>query len=854
MLEQKTIEKEMVRRTGPRFLWATLVGPEALFTLVEGFVVIYPLVNFFPAIRDHAELLLGLALGLLAWCSYLIRGLLKLGGGQHAPRLLYEHGMRLPKRALALRLGIWALIGLGGSLYLVSRQAITSQQIFTVLTICLVHSLAVALIRWAVQMRAVRAYLTRKNLTPPWVELQADTLFDRLIELSYVLGVATAAFLATFIFLFIPISLEQFLRMETFFPWTGVVLGGGWYLLVARRPAAPLLRYLRQASGGRRPPLDELHSACRTAHGLPFVLAVIKVSFFVIAGLLLFVEALTLYDFSWPSATLALAAVVIGTIGTGIYEMIWSRGVLRPVVAHLMAQPGAEQLKIKTPSLRTKMLLSFGGAAVFTVLLATFWTYLQYGNLRLDFATGQARREMASLMDEVHRDPAHAREVLSRASGVRGSRHLFVPHRGAPTSPLPSTAVAMIRRLNEGTLELADQGWAGAFCRIDPGRPALGSLLVLLPAGETKKLSLNLAVLVFFFFLVLAVSLGAVLMTSADLTRPLTQLEQRATEMSRGQLDRRVLPGGEFDELGRLTLAFEQMRRSLKDKIQTIEKLNVGLETKVQVRTVELERSNTELVEAIDALKEAQARLVTSEKLASVGQLVAGIAHEINNPVNAVVNTVKPLAETVDELVNDTALANTARAADARADLQAMLRVITSGARRTQRIVQALRNYSRPDDEALTPMDLSADIDETLALLQHKLHGVTVERELRTEGTIEAYRGQLNQALMNLLANAAVAVEGRAEARVAIRTRDADAQVVIEVEDNGPGISEEVLPRIFDPFFTTKEVGKGTGLGLSITHRIVERHGGKIEVVSRVGEGTTFTLTLPRAPEASLQS
>jgi signal transduction histidine kinase len=850
VLEQKTIEKEMVRRTGPRFLWATLVGPEAVFTLVEGFVVIYPLINFYPAIRDHAELLGGLALGLIAWCSYLIHGLLKLGGGQHAPRVLYKHGMRLPKRALALRLGMWALIGLGGSLYLVSRGAIPAQQIFTVLTICLVHSLAAALIRWAVQMRAIRAYLTRKNLTPPWVELQADTLFDRLIELSYVLGVATAAFLATFIFLFVPISLEQFLRMETFFPWTGVILGGVWYLLVARRPAAPLLRYLREASGGRRPPLEGLHEACRTAHGLPFVLAVIKVSFFVIAGLLLFVEALTLYDFSWSSATLALAAVAIGTIGTGIYEMIWSRAVLRPVVAHLMAQPGAELLKIAAPSLRTKMLLSFGGAAIFTVLLATFWTYLQYGNLRLDFATGQARREMVSLMDEVRKEPARARELLSRAAGVRGSRHLFVPHQGAPTSPLPSTAVATIRRLNEGTLELADQGWAGAFRRIEPRRPALGSLLVLLPAGETEKLSLNLAVLVFFFFLVLAVSLGAVLMTSADLTRPLTQLEQRATEMSRGRLDRRVLPGGEFDELGRLTLAFEQMRRSLKDKIQTIEKLNIGLEEKVRVRTVELERSNTELVEAIDALKEAQARLVTSEKLASVGQLVAGIAHEINNPVNAVVNTVKPLAETVDELVNDPAHAD-----EAREDLQAMLRVITSGARRTQRIVQALRNYSRPDDEGLMSMDLGADIDETLALLQHKLHGVTVERELKAEGQIEAYRGQLNQALMNLLANAAGAVEGRAEARVTIRTRDVDDLVVIEVEDNGPGIDEEVLPQIFDPFFTTKDVGKGTGLGLSITHRIVERHGGSIEAASRVGEGTTFTVKLPRrAPKASHQS
>jgi len=264
----------------------------------------------------------------------------------------------------------------------------------------------------------------------------------------------------------------------------------------------------------------------------------------------------------------------------------------------------------------------------------------------------------------------------------------------------------------------------------------------------------------------------------------------------------------------------------------------------VQERTAELARSNAELVSTIDALKEAQQRLVLSEKMASVGQLVAGIAHEINNPLNAVVNVVEPLGEALRDL----RAGRPPTAADAE-DLDSMLRVIRSGAQRTQRIVQALRNYTRQDGEARSRMDLHADLEESLALLKHALGGVEIVRELRATPELEAYRGQLNQAVLNLISNAAAALEGRAGARLTLRTRDAGDRVVIEVEDNGPGIPEAVLPRIFDPFFTTKEVGKGTGLGLSITHGVVERHGGVIRVRTGSG-GTTFTVELPRTAPA----
>ena len=235
-----------------------------------------------------------------------------------------------------------------------------------------------------------------------------------------------------------------------------------------------------------------------------------------------------------------------------------------------------------------------------------------------------------------------------------------------------------------------------------------------------------------------------------------------------------------------------------------------------------------------------------SEKLASVGQLAAGIAHEINNPINAVVNTVAPLSSTVEDLVRG---AEPEQLAGHRRDMEQMLKVIRSGIARTQRIVSALRNYSRTDTESRGPMDLHADIDETLALLQHSLKDVLLERRFEASGELVAFRGQLNQALMNLLSNAAAALEGRADAHIIVSTEDAGDGVRIVVEDNGPGIPEEVRSRVFDPFFTTKDVGKGTGLGLSITHGIVERHGGTITVETEVGK-TVFTMEIPGAAQA----
>jgi len=236
---------------------------------------------------------------------------------------------------------------------------------------------------------------------------------------------------------------------------------------------------------------------------------------------------------------------------------------------------------------------------------------------------------------------------------------------------------------------------------------------------------------------------------------------------------------------------------------------------------------------------------VRSEKLASIGQLVAGIAHEINNPVNAIVNTVGPL----EEAINDVDSVDVEARSIAAKDIRDMVRVVQRGAQRTKAIVSALHNYSRTDDDKVVEFDLDRSIDDSLELLRHLLkQNVTVHKKFGDVGRVCGHAGQINQVFMNLLTNAAQALAGRDHATITIETRTDGDHVVACITDNGPGIPPEVLPRIWDPFFTTKEVGEGTGLGLSIVHELVERHHGRIEVDSQVGRGTSFTVRLPRTP------
>jgi hypothetical protein len=331
---------------------------------------------------------------------------------------------------------------------------------------------------------------------------------------------------------------------------------------------------------------------------------------------------------------------------------------------------------------------------------------------------------------------------------------------------------------------------------------------------------------------------------------PVRALEERSDEMARGELARPVPPSGEADEIGRLSFAFEEMRRALRDKLRSTESLNIDLEREVRRRTEVLEQRNAELHDALEKLRRAQDDLVRSEKLASMGRLVAGIAHEINNPVNAVINTLAPLEEAIKAMAGERDGDAASRGAG---EAQEMLRVVQRGAARTKAIVQALHNYSRGDEQRPRELVIARSVDDTLDLLRHRLRNISVEKQIDPDLRLHGFPGQIDQVFMNLISNAAQALGGRDSGgtiRIAAHKRADDVEIT--VADDGPGIPADVIPKIFDPFFTTKDVGEGSGLGLSIVHGIVDRHGGRITVQSQVGEGTTFRIVLPaRAPASA---
>ena len=240
-------------------------------------------------------------------------------------------------------------------------------------------------------------------------------------------------------------------------------------------------------------------------------------------------------------------------------------------------------------------------------------------------------------------------------------------------------------------------------------------------------------------------------------------------------------------------------------------------------------------------------QLMQSEKLKSLGQLVAGVAHELNNPIGFVHANLQLLDEYIEKLVRaEEAGEDSARVREA---ITKLLKRSREGTERVKKIVQDLRTFSRMDQADLQSAQLSDEIDRTIALMEPRFKGsIEVVREYQPLPEVRCYPGQLNQVFLNLLMNACDVLEGGG--KIIVRTEPMEFGVRIEFEDTGPGISEAIRSRIFDPFFTTKEVGKGTGLGLSLSHGIIERHGGRLQVVSRPGSGAIFQIELPLvAPE-----
>ena len=349
------------------------------------------------------------------------------------------------------------------------------------------------------------------------------------------------------------------------------------------------------------------------------------------------------------------------------------------------------------------------------------------------------------------------------------------------------------------------------------------------------------------------------------ITRPLNTLTRSAQKIAQGDFGER-LDIHSSAELGLLASAFNGMSLALSTRETQIREMTQNLETMVKKRTQELENSNAALRQAYLDLQKAQEQLVQTEKMASLGQLVAGIAHEIKNPLNFIYGNTDFLREytiRTQELVEKLEALPSISQDDRRKiaeekkaiqydfireDLRALIEDLTEGTERINAIVSDLRVFSRMDAAVTTEIDVHSLIDRSLNLLRNQYKDrVKVHKDYGSVPAIRGYAGKLNQVFMNLLSNAFYAIAENGD--VWIRTRAFDEAIEIEIEDSGVGIPKENLKRIFEPFFTTKPVGQGTGLGLSISYGVIEQHNGTIRVLSVPGKGTVFSVRLPIDPE-----
>ncbi|MCB0366086.1 MAG: two-component sensor histidine kinase [Bdellovibrionaceae bacterium] len=348
-----------------------------------------------------------------------------------------------------------------------------------------------------------------------------------------------------------------------------------------------------------------------------------------------------------------------------------------------------------------------------------------------------------------------------------------------------------------------------------------------------------------FFSVVGAIILLLVVLSvisSKIMLRPLYELLNalQSMDVNKGKIE--IQNAGET-ELGLLAESFNEMS-------QRVYRAQQDLKGKVE----ELEQANAEI-------RETQARLVHTAKMASLGQLVAGIAHELNNPIGFIYSNMSHLDDYSNKLVGLVQLAdkspNKLKAEMEKVDfdyivedLPKLIRSCEDGARRTRDIVLGLRSFSRLEEAQIKEVDVREGLEDTLKLLTGEFKNrIKIVKNFSEVPNINCYPSQLNQVFMNILSNAGQAIEGEGEITIETGTVGSDKVFVI-IRDSGKGMAQSTIDQIFDPFFTTKSLGKGTGLGLSISYGIVEKHGGEIQVESELGKGTQFKIILPVAGPA----
>ncbi|MCW5203453.1 hypothetical protein VU12_11000 [Desulfobulbus sp. US4] len=384
-------------------------------------------------------------------------------------------------------------------------------------------------------------------------------------------------------------------------------------------------------------------------------------------------------------------------------------------------------------------------------------------------------------------------------------------------------------------------------------------------------IKIGFSVLIFFF-----VSMLTIFFVVHNVTKPLRKLLLTIRRREEGT--------EQPNDLKVLTETYTNMVDDLERSFRTISELNEGLEGKVRRRTLQLTKandalyqrqkklksSNAHLVEALRRLKETQEQLIQKEKLAAMGQLVAGVAHELNNTVNFISGALPSLHRSLDDMkevltgYEEVEKSRGFNVLDEKFEeirvvkekcsyedifltIDQLMENIEEGTTRTTRIVRDLKIFSREDVEKVIPLDVHTVIDSTINYVDKKLlKNITIHRDYGSLPLVHCLPGRMGQVFLNIMNNGIQAMDGTGQ--LTIKTEQRNEHVHIIFSDTGCGIHAHDMPKIFDPFFTNKEVGKGTGLGLGISYSIIRQHGGDIKVRSDIGNGSVFEIILPVSP------